>query len=182
MHYPMFSHAPEPVDHQHQHNGEERTAALYVESTLEPHEVWAALTEYIHLWWPRQLLQSEESHIDLSAELLLEETENGDVIPIARVIQCVNEDVLTIAPYPGTLLGRLLGADEETEESLSFILDALAPETAEGPLSLLEMSSGTYTGREDEELGIYEGHEEAAALLMGAYARFIGSELEKEEL
>ena len=111
-------------------------------------------TEYIHLWWPRQLLQGEESHIDLSAELLLEETENGDVIPIARVIQCVNEDVLTIAPYLGTLLGRLLGADEETEESLSFILDALAPETAEGPLSLLEMSSGTYKGLEDEELSL----------------------------
>ena len=66
MHYPMFSHAPEPVDQQRQHNGEERTVALYVESTLEPHETWAALTEYIHLWWPRQLLQSEESHIDLS--------------------------------------------------------------------------------------------------------------------
>ena len=43
MHYPMFSHAPEPVDQQHQHNGEEQTAALYVESTLEPHETWAAL-------------------------------------------------------------------------------------------------------------------------------------------
>ena len=42
-------------------------------------------------------------------------------------------------------------------------------ETAEGPLSLLEISSGTYTGREDEELGIYEEQEEAAALLMGAY-------------
>ena len=181
MHYPMFSHAPEPTDQQ-QPVSEERTVALYVESALEPHEVWAALTEYIHLWWPRQLLQGEESHIDLSAELLLEETENGDVIPIARVIQCVNEDVLTIAPYPGTLLGRLLGADEETEESLSFILDALAPETAEGPLSLLEMSSGTYKGLEDEELGIYAGHEEVAALLMGAYARFIGAELQKEEL
>ena len=47
MHYPMFSHAPEPVDQQHQHNGVERTVALYVESTLEPHEAWAALTEYI---------------------------------------------------------------------------------------------------------------------------------------
>ena len=46
MHYPMFSHAPEPVDQQHQHNGVERTVALYVESTLEPHEAWAALTEY----------------------------------------------------------------------------------------------------------------------------------------
>ena len=181
MHYPMFSHAPEPTDQQ-QPVSEERTVALYVESTLEPHEVWAALTEYIHLWWPRQLLQSEESHIDLSAELLLEETENGDVIPIARVIQCVNEDVLTIAPYPGTHLGRLLGVAEESEESLSFILDALAPETAEGPLSLLEISSGTYTGHEDEELGIYEDQEEAATLLMGAYSRFIGAELQREEL
>ena len=181
MQYPMFSHAPEPVNQQQQAN-EERAIALYVESALEPHEAWAALTEYIHLWWPRQLMQSEESHIDLSAELLLEETENGDVIPIARVIQCVNEDVLTITPYPGTLLGRLMGVDEETEESLSFILDALAPETADAPRSLLEISSGTYTGREDEELGIYAGHEEAAALLMGAYSRFIGAELQKEEL
>lgn len=86
MHYPMFSHAPEPVDQQRQHNGEERTVALYVESTLEPHETWAALTEYIHLWWPRQLLQSEESHIDLSTELLLEETADGDIIPVARII------------------------------------------------------------------------------------------------
>ena len=182
MHYPMFSHAPEPVDQQHQHNGEERTAALYVESTLEPHETWAALTEYIHLWWPRQLLQSEESHIDLSTELLLEETAAGDIIPVARIIQCENEDVLTIAPYPGTRLGRLMGVAEESEESLSFILDALAPETAEGPLSLLEISSCTYTGREDEELGIYEEQEEAAALLMGAYSRFIGAELQREEL
>ena len=181
MHYPMFSHAPEPTDQQQQ-AGEERTTALYIESTLEPHEVWAALTEYIHLWWPRQLLQSEESHIDLSAELLLEETADGDILPVARVIQCENEDVLTIAPYPGTLLGCLLGVSEESEESLSFILDALAPETAEGPLSLLEISSGTYTGREDEELGIYAGQEEAAALLMGAYARFIGAELQREEL
>ena len=156
MHYPMFSHAPEPVDQQRQHNGEERTVALYAESTLEPHETWAALTEYIHLWWPRQLLQSEESHIDLSTELLLEETADGDIIPVARIIQCENEDVLTIAPYPGTRLGRLMGVAEESEESLSLILDALAPETAEGPLSLLEISSGTYTGREDEELGIYE--------------------------
>ena len=181
MHYPMFSHAPEPVD-QPQQTNEERTVALYVESTLEPHESWAALTEYIHLWWPRQLMQSEESHIDLSTEMLLEETADGDIIPVARVVQHENEDVLTIAPYPGTRLGRLMGVAEESEESLSFILDALAPETAEGPLSLLEMSSGTYKGLEDEELGIYAGHEEAAALLMGAYARFIGSELEKEEL
>lgn len=181
MHYPMFSHAPEPTDQQ-QPVSEERTVALYVESTLEPHEAWVALTEYIHLWWPRQLLQSEESHIDLSTELLLEETADGDIIPVARIIQCENEDVLTIAPYPGTLLGRLLGADEETEESLSFILDALAQETAEGPLSLLEMSSGTYTGLEDEELGIYAAQEAAAALLMGAYSRFIGAELQREEL
>lgn len=182
MHYPMFSHAPEPADQQHQHNGEERTAALYVESTLEPHEAWAALTEYIHLWWPRQLLQSEESHIDLSTELLLEETADGDIIPVARIIQCENEDVLTIAPYPGTRLGRLMGVVEESEESLSFILDTLAPETAEGPLSLLEISSGTYAGREDEELGIYAGQEEAAVLLMGAYSRFIGTTLQREEL
>ena len=181
MHYPMFSHAPEPTDQQQQ-AGKERTTALYIESTLEPHKVWAALTEYIHLWWPRQLLQSEESHIDLSTELLLEETADGDILPMARVIQCENEDVLTIAPYPGTHLGRLMGVDEDAEESLSFILDALAPETAEGPLSLLEISSGTYTGREDEELGIYAGQEEAAALLMGAYARFIGAELQREEL
>lgn len=181
MHYPMFSHAPEPVD-QPQQTNEERTVALYVESTLEPHESWAALTEYIHLWWPRQLLQSEESHIDLSTELLLEETADGDIIPVARVVQHENEDVLTIAPYQGTRLGRLMGVAEESEESLSIILDALAPETAEGPLSLLEISSGTYAGREDEELGIYAGHEEAAELLIGAYARFIGSELEKEEL
>lgn len=181
MHYPMFSHAPEPADQPQQAN-EERAIALYVESSLEPHEAWAALTEYIHLWWPRQLLQSEESHIDLSTVLLLEETADRDIIPVARVIQCENEDVLSIAPYQGTRLGRLLGVDEDVEESLSFILDALAPETAEGPLSLLEISSGTYAGREDEELGIYEGHEEAAALLMGAYARFIGAELQREEL
>ncbi|WP_294628081.1 GTPase [uncultured Rothia sp.] len=181
MHYPMFSHAPEPADQPQQAN-EERAIALYVESSLEPHEAWAALTEYIHLWWPRQLLQSEESHIDLSTELLLEETADGDIIPVARIIQCENEDVLSIAPYQGTRLGRLLGVAEESEESLSFILDALAPETAEAPQSLLEISSGTYAGREDEELGIYAGHEEAAELLIGAYARFIGSELEKEEL
>ena len=49
MHYPMFSHAPEPVDQQHQHNGEERTVALYVESTLEPHENLGGTAEYIHL-------------------------------------------------------------------------------------------------------------------------------------
>ena len=181
MQYPMFSHAPEQIDQQQQAN-EERTAALYVESSLEPYEAWAALTEYIHLWWPRQLMQSEESHIDLSTELLLEETADGDIIPVARVVQHENEDVLTIAPYPGTRLGCLLGVAEESEESLSFILDALAPETAEAPQSLLEISSGTYTGREDEELGIYEGHEEAAALLMGAYSRFIGAEIQKEEL
>ena len=181
MQYPMFSHAPEPVDQPQQAN-EERTVALYVESTLEPHEAWAALTEYIHLWWPRQLMQSEESHIDLSTELLLEETADGDIIPVARVVQHENEDVLTIAPYPGTRLGRLMGVAEESEESLSFILDALAPETADASQSLLEISSGTYAGREDEELGIYEGHEEAAELLMGAYARFIGAELQKEEL
>ena len=75
-----------------------------------------------------------------------------------------------------------MGVDEDAEESLSFILDALAPETAEGPLSLLEISSGTYTGHEDEELGIYEEREEATALLMGAYSRFIGAELQREEL
>ena len=182
MHYPMFSHAPEPVDQQRQHNGEERAAALYVESTLEPHEAWAALTEYIHLWWPRQLLQSEESHIDLSTELLLEETAEGDIVPVAGIVQCENDVVLTIAHYPGTDMGRLMGVAEESEETLSFILDALAPETAEGPLSLLEISSGTYTGSEDEELGIYEEHEEAAVLLMGAYSRFIGAELQKEEI
>lgn len=181
MHYPMFSHAPEPVDLQQQANAE-RTIALYIESALEPHEAWAALTEYIHLWWPRQLMHSGESYLDLSAEGLLEETEDGNVIPIARVVQYESQDVLTIAPYPGTQLGRLLDVTEETEESLSFILDALAPATADAPQSLLEISSGTYTGREDEELGIYEEQEEAAELLMGAYAHFIGSELQKEEL
>lgn len=101
---------------------------------------------------------------------------------MARIIQCLNEDVLTISPYPGTRLGRLLGVVEESEESLSFILDALTPETAEGPLSLLEMSNGTYKGLEDEELGIYAGQEEVAALLMAAYSRFIGAELQREEL
>lgn len=181
MHYPMFSHAPEPVDQQQQANAE-RTIALYIESALEPHEAWAALTEYIHLWWPRQLMHSGESYLDLSADLLLEETADGDIIPVARVVQHENEDVLTIAPYPGTRLGRFLDVTEETEESLSFILDALAPETADAPQSLLEISSGTYTGREDEELGIYEEQEEAAELLISAYARFIGSELQKEEL
>ena len=181
MHYPMFSHAPEPVDQQQQANAE-RTIALYIESALEPHEAWAALTEYIHLWWPRQLMHSGESYLDLSADLLLEETADGDIIPVARVVQHENEDVLTIAPYPGTRLGRFLDVTEETEESLSFILDALAPETADAPQSLLEISSGAYTGREDEELGIYEEQEEAAELLISAYARFIGSELQKEEL
>ena len=181
MHYPMVSHAPEPVDQQQQANAE-RTIALYIESALEPHEAWAALTEYIHLWWPRQLMHSGESYLDLSADLLLEETADGDIIPVARVVQHENEDVLTIAPYPGTRLGRFLDVTEETEESLSFILDALAPETADAPQSLLEISSGTYTGREDEELGIYEEQEEAAELLISAYARFIGSELQKEEL
>ena len=181
MHYPMFSHAPAPVDQQQQANAE-RTIALYIESALEPHEAWAALTEYIHLWWPRQLMHSGESYLDLSADLLLEETADGDIIPVARVVQHENEDVLTIAPYPGTRLGRFLDVTEETEESLSFILDALAPETAAAPQSLLEISSGTYTGREDEELGIYEEQEEAAELLISAYARFIGSELQKEEL
>ena len=181
MHYPMFSHAPEPVDQQQQANAE-RTIALYIESALEPHEAWAALTEYIHLWWPRQLMHSGESYLDLFADLLLEETADGDIIPVARVVQHENEDVLTIAPYPGTRLGRFLDVTEETEESLSFILDALAPETADAPQSLLEISSGTYTGREDEELGIYEEQEEAAELLISAYARFIGSELQKEEL
>ena len=181
MHYPMFSHAAEPVDQQQQANAE-RTIALYIESALEPHEAWAALTEYIHLWWPRQLMHSGESYLDLSADLLLEETADGDIIPVARVVQHENEDVLTIAPYPGTRLGRFLDVTEETEEGLSFILDALAPETADAPQSLLEISSGTYTGREDEELGIYEEQEEAAELLISAYARFIGSELQKEEL
>lgn len=117
-----------------------------------------------------------------STELLLEETVDGDIMPVARIIQCENEDVFTVAPYPGTRLGRLIGVAEESEESLSFILDALAPETAEGPLSLLEISSGTYAGREDEELGIYAGQEEAAVLLMGAYSRFIGTTLQREEL
>ena len=44
--------------------GGEEHCSLYVESSSGPHEVWAALTEYIHLWWPGNFYRARESHID----------------------------------------------------------------------------------------------------------------------
>ncbi len=66
------------LDQQHQHNGEERTAAPLRGAHWSP-RAWAALTEYIHLWC-QAAPADEESHIDLSTELLLEETAD-DIIP-----------------------------------------------------------------------------------------------------
>ena len=173
MHYPCFpTHQSQSISSTNT-TVKRRTAALYVESTLEPHEYGQHSLSTFTSGGP-DTPTGEESHIDLSAELLLRKRPRTVMLfPIARVIQCVNEDVPTIAPYPGTLLGRLLGADEETEESLSFILDALAPETAEGPLSLLEMSSGTYKGlEEDEGVGHLRGTRRSSCATHGCVCPF----------
>ena len=80
----------------------------------------------------------------------------------------VNEDVLTIAPYPGTLK-CLMGVEEDAEESSSFILTPSPGDPQRGslPSPARDEQRQILQRLEDEELGIYAGHEEVAALLMG---------------
>ena len=71
MEYPLFSDRQ-----QEPYLGEDtskyRTVALTAEVKLPLAELWLACTEYIHLWWPRELLRDEESYLELTDPVLTE--------------------------------------------------------------------------------------------------------------
>lgn len=187
MHYPMFSHASKPPTSAEERKAEERVTALYCESELPIDEAWAALTDYIHLWWPRELLQSEESHVYITDENLLEETENGEIIVLGNILHNIPNDVLSFEPAPGNSLVRFVEGREEPG-SLSFILDNLVADSAEAIeeteiLTIVEITSGTYSSSElddEAELGLWARHKELGRILIGAYSRFIGAVSQEE--
>lgn len=189
MHYPIFSHVSKSLTSAEERKAEERVTALYCESELRIDEAWAALTEYTHLWWPRELLQSEESHVYITDENLLEETENGEIIVLGNILHDIPNDVLSFKPAPGSTLVRLVQGGEE-RGSLSFILDNLMADSTEAiegteiP-TIVEITSGTYSSSEldnDAELGLWARHEKLGRILIEAYSRFIGASPQEEAL
>ena len=78
MEYPLFSDRQ-----QEPYTGEDtskcRTVALIAEVKLPLAELWLACTEYIHLWWPRELLRDEKAIWSLPIQFFTEEDSQGYV-------------------------------------------------------------------------------------------------------
>ena len=176
MEYPLFSDRQ-----QEPYLGDDtskyRTVALTAEVKLPLAELWLACTEYIHLWWPRELLRDEESYLELTDTVLTEEDSQGYVTTLAEVIYYEPEDVLGFLPLPDTKLHQLLRDDS----GFSLLFDEDGAES-----SLMEITSGLAKPRElaaeYDELGVYTIQRYGAELILKACARFFGAELQAESL
>lgn len=165
----LFSHqidetpAPETV------TPPESRTGLWIESELSPAELWQAFTEYTHLWWPVDLRSSHEAHVEIGDELLIEETAEGELQPLAQVVHLVPLDVVAVQSLEGVLNGAFDGG-------LSFTFDE------EDERSIVEISSGVIKPQDidpDAELGVLEHDKDAAQQLLGSFARFIGTEVKE---
>lgn len=176
MDYPLFSDRQ-----QEPYPGEDtskyRTVALTAEVELPLAELWLACTEYIHLWWPQELLQDDESYLELTDTVLTEEDSQGIVRTLADVIYYEPDDVLSLVPLPDTKLHQVLRDDS----GFSLLFDEHDAES-----SLVELTSGLAKPRElaaeYDELGVYTIQRYGAELILRACARFFGAELQVESL
>lgn len=134
---------------------------------MPPGELWQAFSEYLHLWWPVNLRSCYEAHVELSDQLLIEETADGELIPLAQTLHLVPGDVVALLPVEGSLNGAFA-------DGISFTFEELE----ESAGSQLEISSGILKPREiggDEELGVDAEDTETAHMLLSGFARFIGA-------
>ncbi len=167
----LFSHrvdetpASESPDHVQSRTG------LWIESELPATELWQAFTEYTHLWWPASLRSSHEAHVEIGEELLIEETADGELQPLAQTVHLVPLDVIALHPLEGVLAGAF-------SSGLSFTFDQ------EDKSSIVEISSGIIKPQEiepDAELGVYSQDKEIAKTLLGGFARFIDETVQEEQ-
>ena len=172
----LFSHAPsEPTDPQGastnipENFSAQQRIAVYTELNRPLHEAWTALTEYAHLWWPKNLLHASENHIELGEHYLIEEEyDDATQHHIADTKHFAPEDVAASLPQPEQLGGTFT-------TGFSFTCDdGDAPGT-----STVEISSGIVKPREfgDSPLGVLPEDLAAAENVLGGFARFMSTKL-----
>lgn len=168
----LFSHQIEETLAPDRHTPTEHRTGVWVESELPPAELWQAFTEYTHLWWPVELRSSHEAHVEIGEELIIEETAEGELQPLAQVLHMIPLDVIAVQPLEGVLNGAFDGG-------LSFTFDE------ENNESIVEISLGVIKPHDvdpDAELGVTAHDLEVARLLLGGFARFIGTEVKVEDV
>lgn len=163
----LFSHAPEPVSVP----SSERTSsaerfAVYVQTELPLAELWAAFTEYAHLWWPRSLKHDEEAHIEFGEAYFLEEEDDATQHVLGETVFFVPGDVLAIRTSAETFTWGF-------ESGISFVFDE------DGAGSVVDLCSGVVRPRdiEDAELGVLLSDLDTARSILGGFARFMQVEL-----
>lgn len=161
----LFSHAP-AVPVSESSAAPEELIPLYVRSELPLEELWAAFSEYAHLWWPRSLKHEGESHVEFGETFFLEEEDGGRQHVLGETVFFVPGDVLAIRTAAEAFTWGF-------ERGLSFVLD----EDAAG--SVLDICSGVVKPRdiEDAELGVVASDLEYARAILGSFARFVQAEL-----
>ncbi|QRZ61540.1 hypothetical protein [Rothia sp. ZJ932] len=167
----LFSHHIEEIQTTEVPSAQEVRTDLYIISELPSGELWQAFVEYMHLWWPLELRSSHEAHVELTEELLVEENAGNELVPLAETVHYVPGDVIALQPVENALGGAFV-------DGLSFTFD----EEDEG--SSLEMSSGIIGPQDiapDAELGVYARDREVAQMLLGGFARFIGTSLKGDK-
>lgn len=166
----LFSHAPntetttDPAPQTH------TVHSLYTTLEMPLHELWAAFTEYAHLWWPKNLTHSPESYIEIGEQYLLEEEEDGTQHLIATTQHFIPEDIISL-----TIQENQLNSSFTT--GLSFIFDP------EDQGSRLEISSGHIQPRDindNPEIGVLPQDITTARTLINSFARFMGSAIHED--
>lgn len=163
----LFSHAsPDEADYSQQGKNTRPREKISLTSDMPLVELWQAFSEYLHLWWPVSLRSSYEAHVELSDQLLIEETADSELIPLAQTLHLVPGGLVALLPLEDGLKGAFT-------KGLSFTFE----ETKNGKGSLLEISSGILKPQDansKEEPGVSPEDSTVARELLGAFAKFMG--------
>lgn len=163
----LFSHPnPDETTKSQQASQVRPRKEIYADTNFSLAELWQAFSEYLHLWWPVSLRSSYEAHVELSDQLLIEETADGELQPLAQILHLVPGDIVALLPLEDAL-------GSSFTEGVSFTFD----EAEDGEGSSLEISSGILKPRDvggDEELGVYMEDVETARMLLDVFTKFIG--------
>lgn len=165
----LFSHAPTPTETTSTPDPQ-TFHGLYTTLDLPLNELWAAFTEYTHLWWPKNLTHSADSYIEIGEKYLLEEEEDGTQHIIATTHHFIPEDIISL-----TIQEHQLNSTFTT--GLSFIFDP------EDQGSRLEISSGNIQPRDinnNPEIGVLPQDLTTARALLNSFARFMGSTIHED--
>lgn len=166
----LFSHAAQP-EQEPARESERRTHAVYAELNLPFEEIWQGFTAYTHLWWPRELRVETGSYIEITPELLLDQTEEGENTVLGETVHYLAGDLIALRFSEDTAV-HLHSA---FPGGLSFTFDI----GSESEPTMLEVSSGIIAPRqvdEDAELGLAgQGAATLAQELLTGFTRFMGN-------